>query len=1344
MLKHLINNIIMHKSKQISVSVKTFFFFLLLFSISGASTYYVNVNGSDSNSGLTEKSAWKTINYASGLAQPGDTVFIKAGIYSDDKLTVAHTGYAESPIVFQGYQNIPGDNPTLDYQPGDSLDSTLMPLMNGLDRTSGRAIVASYRNYIEIRNIQLTNYELGVYIPNSNHVLIENVIAAELGDIDDSYSGVGFKIYKGGSNIFKNCIVMNAAAEGIGIVSSDNNLLENCKSYCNDTTNVNSGTDYYLYIYGNYNTVRDCYIERIGNLEHVGHGMTVKGFGEHNLFENCVARNFKGGGFVVRHRRVKYNVFKNCTAYGATGFLIRDGASYNNFYDCKAIDCYGAVRFEDTDEDDGTQYAGRYNNFYNCLFENSFVAIDFYSYDRNSDANNNRFINCVVSGGQYLFNTDRTNYDNEMINSIVYNVSQYRIGTYDLDFNFRNTDFRNNGFPLPSGDNIYNFNPVFADAAQGDYRLAGGSPCIDAGVTDTVGLNLPDSDAYGNTRVADGNHSGTAVVDLGMFEYDGISQPPAYIGEHFVSTDGNDSNDGVTEESAWKTIAHAAQIARAGDIVYIKAGDYRNEQITFANSGTKDFPIIFEGYQSTPGDNPKINFQVGSELDSTLMPLLDGGDRSNGIAFYITTQHYIEIKNIQISNYEVGVILSYSKDSGHNSLTNVIAKDLGDINDSYSGVAFKCYLGNKNSLTNCLAYNAAAEGISIESSDSNTIKGCSVICDDATNLNSGTDYYIYIGGSNNHITDCYIERVGDLQHGGHGIGVKGNGEKNVFENCKAVNLSGGGFYVRHRGAKYNKFIGCKSFQGAGFMIRDGASYNKFINCHADSCYESVVFLDTAEDDGTQFAGRYNDFYNCLFENSNYVINFCKYDRNSDANNNRFINCVFDKGRYLFRPLRTNYNNEMINCIISNMAQYKSEESGEYAINFQFSYSAFWNNGFIAPQGSGVFSENPLFVDAAMGNYHLMENSPCIDAGTPDTSGLGLPEWDADGRKRIADGTSGGKEIVDMGIYEYPDSMDRLDFSLNFNSNDNVSDQFVVADGFSDIGDDFTLELWFKIASTPKSGEEYHLISFWDDVQDIQTQLYINSDALISTNGSLGAAGIIGKSAININRWYHLAYVRTDTSVFIYLNGQLEAAKENGSDGGAYRYLVLGRFRGYEDRFDFSAFKGDMDEVRVWNYARSISQIRADKDGVLRGNEKGLTAYYNFNEGQGVVLNDKSGNGHIGNMYNMSDNNWVNGVFTPVGIFNEVVHIADKIDLAQNYPNPFNPQTKIEFTLPVTGLVNLSVYNILGQKVAELVNAVMERGKHSVPFDASNFASGVYIYKIKEKNLFGVKKMILLR
>jgi len=91
-----------------------------------------------------------------------------------------------------------------------------------------------------------------------------------------------------------------------------------------------------------------------------------------------------------------------------------------------------------------------------------------------------------------------------------------------------------------------------------------------------------------------------------------------------------------------------------------------------------------------------------------------------------------------------------------------------------------------------------------------------------------------------------------------------------------------------------------------------------------------------------------------------------------------------------------------------------------------------------------------------------------------------------------------------------------------------------------------------------------------------------------------------------------------------------------------------------------------------------------------------------------------------------------------------IKIPDSFELSQNYPNPFNPSTTISFAIPKSANVELSVYNVLGEKVAELVNGSLSAGYHSVTFDASYLTSGIYIYRISAGNNVSVKKMMLMK
>ncbi|HEX9005973.1 MAG TPA: T9SS type A sorting domain-containing protein [Bacteroidota bacterium] len=84
------------------------------------------------------------------------------------------------------------------------------------------------------------------------------------------------------------------------------------------------------------------------------------------------------------------------------------------------------------------------------------------------------------------------------------------------------------------------------------------------------------------------------------------------------------------------------------------------------------------------------------------------------------------------------------------------------------------------------------------------------------------------------------------------------------------------------------------------------------------------------------------------------------------------------------------------------------------------------------------------------------------------------------------------------------------------------------------------------------------------------------------------------------------------------------------------------------------------------------------------------------------------------------------------------------ELYQNYPNPFNPSTTIRFSLQQRSHVTLVVFNILGQKVAELVNGAMSAGTHEVRFNAGRLASGLYLYRLASNEFSQTRSLLLLK
>jgi hypothetical protein len=134
-------------------------------------------------------------------------------------------------------------------------------------------------------------------------------------------------------------------------------------------------------------------------------------------------------------------------------------------------------------------------------------------------------------------------------------------------------------------------------------------------------------------------------------------------------------------------------------------------------------------------------------------------------------------------------------------------------------------------------------------------------------------------------------------------------------------------------------------------------------------------------------------------------------------------------------------------------------------------------------------------------------------------------------------------------------------------------------------------------------------------------------------------------------------------------------------------------------------------------------VRVDGMDIRVMDETGKTLNVNLKSGENVIISD--------------------GTINKLMVSSQL--IPDKYALEQNYPNPFNPSTVIEFSLPEdVSNVKLSIYNALGEKVAELVNTSLVAGKYSYQWNAQNVATGMYIYELRTDKFVSVKKMLLLK
>ncbi|NIR49148.1 T9SS type A sorting domain-containing protein [candidate division KSB1 bacterium] len=106
-------------------------------------------------------------------------------------------------------------------------------------------------------------------------------------------------------------------------------------------------------------------------------------------------------------------------------------------------------------------------------------------------------------------------------------------------------------------------------------------------------------------------------------------------------------------------------------------------------------------------------------------------------------------------------------------------------------------------------------------------------------------------------------------------------------------------------------------------------------------------------------------------------------------------------------------------------------------------------------------------------------------------------------------------------------------------------------------------------------------------------------------------------------------------------------------------------------------------------------------------------------------------------------------YTTFGLITSVEQVEEaqlptEFRLEQNYPNPFNPTTTIQFSVPKTSSVSIKLYDILGRRVATLVDDEYQVGIYNISFDASDLASGVYVYRIQADGFVATRKLMLLK
>jgi hypothetical protein len=649
---------------------------------------------------------------------------------------------------------------------------------------------------------------------------------------------------------------------------------------------------------------------------------------------------------------------------------------------------------------------------------------------------------------------------------------------------------------------------------------------------------------------------------------------------YYVSPNGNDANAGTSISAPWRTIQKAANTAIAGDRVYIRSGAYR-ERVTFPRSGTATNPIVFEGYRTTPGDNPDLGFRIGDALNPNIMPLLIGENTlplasPMEVALSLKSVQYITLKNLQLKNYRRGISLTTVLGI---VLENIIGIGFGRADDlSYNGEGLHVYGAQSSTFRRIIIGNAAAQNMTFICQQ-NLVEDCLSFCNDnQVPVYSATDYYFIVTGPGNIFNRCRVERVGDLDHPGHGIMVKQAGN-NQFNFCTAVNL-GEGIHLQGPEAVSNSFKDCQIIDSA-VMLNEAAHYNSFHRCWV--LRSPVTWRYTAQltdlGEASIGPGYQNYFYDCVFEDvieeAAPALHYDRWTTQADAypaQYDRFNRCHFKNYYVLFYTQRQNYATTFTDCTFERIMHFLKE--GNYPLRTPvFQGCNFIDCGFptpLAPAGRTPNTGTPPgsgfpptdISSGLVGHWRFDESSGSIayDSGSSQNAGTLMGNARFDARGKI------GRCIYLDGDGDYVTFGDVNDLT----------------------GGSLTVTAWVKADSWVHSagivtkfanGGNYRLLVSGERVS-----------CLIRSAANADSQLAFYHDNLKTNRWYHVAMVFDEQTKWadLYVDGILRSYRSYDiTRGGTAAPLEVGRDYWNGNLY----FKGYIDDVRVYNRALNIYDLK---------------------------------------------------------------------------------------------------------------------------------------------------------
>ena len=324
------------------------------------------------------------------------------------------------------------------------------------------------------------------------------------------------------------------------------------------------------------------------------------------------------------------------------------------------------------------------------------------------------------------------------------------------------------------------------------------------------------------------------------------------------------------------------------------------------------------------------------------------------------------------------------------------------------------------------------------------------------------------------------------------------------------------------------------------------------------------------------------------------------------------------------------------------------------------------------------------------------------------------------------------------------------YYLSFDGNDYVKYTDDELLGRMDGASNYTIEAWIypdtNVATYDRVFQRYYSfnIVIWHiDAEKDSSDWYFTAWDDGGTSHYFNA-----KKSIAFNTWNHLAVINNSTegSLKLYVNGEevttqsysnMDLRASHSSDN-----FYVGQLGNGSDFFN-----GFVDEVRLKNTAENPDDLIEDHNQNYTSDEN-TALLLHFDEGTGSMTQNavtaEGDSARLGgtDVGDAAEPTWIEWI--PSAISDVKKSLPGTFVLHQNYPNPFNPSTTISYQLFTAGHVEITVYNGLGERIAQLVDVQQPVGNYEVQFDASKLNSGIYFTRFSLNGKTAVQKMMLIK